>query len=76
MRIFLPPSPDMFCDFCSSNSLQSVPKTGKDTHARVNFVRMRYGGVEVDFVRESTIVCLSAQAMQNAFLIRPDNVEM
>lgn len=72
MRIFLPASPHMFRDYCAQRSLHSVSKKAKVVHVRCNFVRIRYGGVGVNFVRESTIVCLSAHVMQNAFLSRPD----
>ena len=47
----------------------------KRHHTRCNFVMIRYGGVGLDFVRESIMVCLSAHIMQKLFLTWPGNIE-
>jgi len=75
MGIFLPASPHVFCDHCTSRPLEPVSGKVEDHHVHCNFVVIRYGGVEEDLVRVSAIVCLSAHIMQKLFLIRPDNIE-
>lgn len=74
MGIFLPASPHVFCDHCTSRPLEPASGEVEDRHVHCNFVVIRYGVVETDLVRVSIIVCFSAHIMQKLFLIRPDNI--
>jgi len=71
VRIFLPASPHVFRNYCASITLKRKSGEVEDRHIRCNFVVIRYGGA--DFVRVSTIVCLSAHIIQKLFLTRPNN---
>ena len=74
--ILLPASPHMFRNYCAPRLLESASRGAVDYHVRCNFVVMRYGAMEADFVRVSTIVCLSAHIMQKLFLTRPDDIHI
>ena len=76
MGIFLPASPHMFCNYCTQSLLQSVWRETVDTDVRCNFVVIRYGAIDADFVRVSTRVCRNAHIMQKPFLTRPGDIKM
>ena len=59
-----------------TNVASACIEENRNRHVRCNFVVMRYGGVEADFVRVSTMVCLNAHIMQKLFLTRPDDIHM